>query len=441
MLPPSFDTDRALSDVHWLVQELGPRVHETTEERVAVKGIMQRLQEAGWNVELRHGSPVACRGDATTLFLAHIDSVHQSPGAVDNAAAVAILLELARSSQARDLCLGFPIGEEAGLIGSRSMAADWQGPPLQLVVSLDLIGTGTPTGIDLNESWGTSELTWLTSNSDIDIPILHRIFGRALPQWRSDHGPFAANGLLAFQIKTRGESPVFPRYHQRDDTAVHPPSIELTAAALENLARAGPPTRGAPDPALPIMGWVLPGTAVWSIIGLGFVSGIPGITRLRNTLSDAFRLVPMVLLASVLMWVFISIGFPVAEAERTAANVVGHSATGWWNAAPWALAAAWVGWLLIWRLLPGQGHPAFVAAGMSIPALMIDPLAALPFSAAALLVRVHPLMGLLPAALFLRPDTLRELSFWGLISPWMWPLFFVFTWIALGTIRKQRWVN
>lgn len=437
MVALAFDTDRALLDVQWLVEEIGPRVHRSEEELDAVRGVVQRLNEAGWAVRLRGGSPVACRGKPRTLFLAHLDTVAGSPGAVDNAAAVATLLELARTSSASDLCLGFPVGEEEGLRGSRVMAAGWTERPLNLVVSLDLIGSGRPTAIDLNRSWGSDEIRWLHDRSDIDTPILHRIVGRAAPQWRSDHGPFAARGTLAFQIMTRGPEAVFTRYHQPTDDRVDAAAMHATANALEALATGGPPPRGSGDPAIALGSWVMSGRTVWGVIGFGVLSGLPGLPRLREVLPDLVRLGAIMTSAAVCMVVPMIAGFPITEAESTAADVVGHATTGWWAATPWAVAAGWAGWLFCWWRLPGTGHPGLIAALLCIALSTIDPLLALPFAVAAVGVRIHPLLGLAPALLVLRPTALHEFAFWGLVSPWHWPLLFALTVTAMGRIKTD----
>ena len=440
MLPPAFDSDRALADVHWLVEDLGPRKFRSAEEEAAVAGVLERLKTAGWQPKILDGSPIACRGAGTSLFLAHVDTVPMSPGAVDNAAGVAILLELARSSEASDLCLGFPIGEEAGLVGSKRMSKAWASAgfaPLNLVVALDLIGEGTPTAVDLSRAWGSEELRWLGDNTTLDVPYLYRAFGRALPQWRSDHAYFALSGVLSFQIMTRGKDVVFTRYHQPTDKAVDPVAMMATAAALEGMAKAPPPSRGDPDPALPFLGAVIPGTVVWSTIGLGLLSAAQGLPRARDSMADIVRLICMVAVAAIAMTVLTNIGFPSHEAEQTAAVTMGQSATGWWAAAPWAVGLAWVCWLGVWRALPGSGHPAFIAGVFTLLALMLDPIIALPFAAAALLVRIHPLLGLLPAIILIRPEPLRELAFHGLLDPWMWPALFVLTWPAIGRIRRR----
>ena len=440
MLPPAFDSDRALADVHWLVEDVGPREFRSAQEGAAVSGILDRLKSAGWQPSILGGSPIACRGSGATLFLAHVDSVPMSPGAVDNAAGVAILLELARSSEASNLCLGFPIGEEVGLVGSERMSKAWASSglsPLNLVVALDLIGEGNPTAVDLSRAWGSEELRWLGDNTSLDIPYLYRAFGRALPQWRSDHAHFALSGVLSFQIMTRGKDVVFTRYHQRTDNTVYPAAMMATASALEGMAMAPPPSRGSPDPALPLLGALIPGSVVWSTIALGLASAAQGLPRARDSVADLVRLACMVAVAAIAMTVLTHIGFPSHEAEQTAAATMGVAATGWWAATPWAVGLAWGCWLVTWRALPGSGHPAFIAGLFTLLALMLDPIIALPFAAAALLVRIHPLLGLLPAAILIRPEALRELAFHGLLAPWMWPALFVLTWPAIGRIKRR----
>ena len=90
-------------------------------------------------------------------FLAHTDTVQQSPGAVNNASGVVALLELANVSTAQDMCLAFPVAEELGLLGSKQMASligKWHPNPkdIDLVVSLDLVGHGNlwVTGLSTN---------------------------------------------------------------------------------------------------------------------------------------------------------------------------------------------------------------------------------------------------------------------------------------------------
>ncbi|MAY79214.1 MAG: hypothetical protein CL930_00330 [Deltaproteobacteria bacterium] len=423
------------TDVHWLVNDIGPRVHRSAEERAARDGVVSRLTEAGWTVIQAGDSPVACRGKGGKLFMAHVDTVAQSPGAVDNAGAVAILLELARTTSSQDLCLAFPVGEENGLYGSRILAESWNTlglAPLALVVSLDLVGDGTPTGIDLDAPWGGSELNWLEDHTEIDVPYLHRAFGRALPQWRSDHAYFVSRGHLGFNLITRSESGIFAHYHQPTDTTVRTDSLVAVAAALEGMATAPTPPRSQGDPAVPMGGWVFPGWATWLTISTGFLSGLAGLPDWKSSIGDLARAMVAGVLAAVPMYALTHMGFPSEIAERTAHTQMGISPSGWWVTAPFAIGSAWLVWLAAWRKLPGHGHPALPAAIFAALGLLLDPLVALPFALAAVLVRIHRLFGLIPVILLMRPEPLRELSFHGLLEPVFWPVIFILAWPAFG---------
>jgi len=432
--------DRVLADVHWLVEEIGPRRPRSGAEKAAVDGVIQRLEAAGWTPIPGVESPVACRGKGGRLFLAHVDSVPGSPGAIDNAGSVAVLLELARTTNASDLCLGFPVQEEAGLIGSRDLAYMWDDlgvGPLELVVAAEFIGDGTPTAMDLWDVWGHEELRWLMDNTDIDIPFRHHLVGRTMPVWRSDHAYFADHGVLSFNLINRSEHNVHIRYHQPSDDTVKPEALKASFEVFEQMATAPPIKRGEGDPAVRIGPWLLPGSVTWLTIGMGLLSGIPGLPTWRASVADFIRTCVTALLAGAAMWLLTHIGFPVHEAEQTAHHALDVPISGWWAAAPWAVGLGWLIWVGMWKVLPGKGHPALASAMLCLVALMAGPLFAFPFALGALAVRIHPLFGIAPVVLWLQPSVLREITFHGLAAPWMWSLLFLATWPAFGR-RKSN---
>ncbi len=442
MLPVAFDAQIAHNHVQWLVEDIGPRHYRSTQEAEAARGVTARLHEAGWSVQHIGNNPVACRGSGRTLFLAHIDSVRGCPGAVDNAGSVAVLLELARTTQATDLCLGFPVGEEAGLIGSEQIAKGWskvQATQPSLVVALEFAGHGQPTAVDLTSIWGTEELNWLVSHAPgLDIPYTHRTAGRALPQYRSDHQAFAMQGVPAFLLMGRSDIGVFARYHQPNDTTVQPADLARTAQVLEGLATAEATPRGSPDPALPLFGWVLPGWLTWGIIGAGVVSAARDLGQWRATLGSVWRCLVAAVAGAIGVAVVQAMGMDVSEAERTAAVIMGIPPNGWWSSAPVAVAVGWMSWATVrWRL-GGRGSAPLVAGVLTVLCTWIDPLIGLPFAAAALLSRVHPLLAVGPALILLRPDPLRELAFHGLLAPAFWGALWILAWPAFGAHSQKR---
>src|SRR5690606_37573027 len=137
-----------------------------------------------------------------------------SPGATDNAVAVAILLELARELRdappAHPVLFAFTANEEIGLVGAEALAAQ-HGDEISFAISLDLLGgDGALTLNGASELIGLAELRWIAAAADragvvVSAPLAHRVMSRALPQAeRSDHGPFTRRGIRAVHFYNRG---------------------------------------------------------------------------------------------------------------------------------------------------------------------------------------------------------------------------------------------
>jgi len=439
MLPPAFDLDRAVADVHWLVHEVGPRPDGSAAADQAVDGIAARLRAAGWQPQTIgwRGNLVACRGHGGRLLLAHSDTVAESPGAVDNAAGVAVLLELARTSAAADLCLGFPAAEELGLIGAQHLAHGLPEPSwhpadksIDLVVALDLVGQPRPSTLSANglgPVWGSDGLRWLLEHTEVDVPYGYRAMSHAAPALeRSDHAPFGWAGVSALHLMHRGPHGVFAHYHQPEDIAVSPEALAETAAALEALVTAPTPPAPGADPAFVLAGRVVPGWATWLLVALGIGSGVADLRALPSLPRQLAHALLGVLVTAVLVGLLASTGLlaPTAE-EHTAATIMGTPDTGWWTAAPFCTLLGTLAFFgLRWRLGP-RGSAPLSAALLSLPLLWISPLVALPVAVGGLLGRLHPALCMLGPLYLLRPDGLRELAFHGLLPPLAWGLLWV----------------
>lgn len=88
---------------------------------------------SGRNVIAHRGNPAGA-----TWVTAHLDSVHSSPGADDNASAVAIALELGRQLDRDDVAIVLTDHEESAMLGARMLVRD--GPRPGLVVNLESLG-------------------------------------------------------------------------------------------------------------------------------------------------------------------------------------------------------------------------------------------------------------------------------------------------------------
>jgi hypothetical protein len=203
--------------------------------------------------------------------MAHYDTVVGSPGAVDNAAAVAVLLGLGRilaaSPPATPVVIAFTADEEDGLVGAEALA-DRRGDDVALAISLDVIGgTGPLTINGASTLIGAAELGWLAAAADraaveLDAAPVQRVASRWWPQAeRSDHGPFTRHGVRAVHLYDRGHDGehIDLAYHTPRDTLER---VELDAVAevgrlVRALALSPPPARAGDGYWLPIGGGVV----------------------------------------------------------------------------------------------------------------------------------------------------------------------------------------
>lgn len=189
--------------------------------------------------------------DGGLLVLAHYDTVANTPGAVDNAAAVAVGLELLRmlehAQRPRPVSVAFTAAEELGLAGAEAVAAALQERDAlpALAVSLDLIGErGTLTlnglGPRIGYAWRT-RLAAIAGLADVPLsaPLPHQVVSRLLPQLeRSDHGVFTRRDVPALHLYHRSARRIYLHYHREGDTPDHldPASLEGAARFLRELA-------------------------------------------------------------------------------------------------------------------------------------------------------------------------------------------------------------
>lgn len=183
------------------------------------------------------------------LIMAHYDSVPSSPGAIDNAAAVGVLLELAKvlGDSPRPVILMFTANEETGLVGAEAFA-ERRGSEIDFAIALDLIGGDGELVVNgASTLIGSAELAWLARGADragvtLRAPLAHRVLSRWWPQAeRSDHGPFTRRGIRAMHFYHRGNDGdwIDLAYHSAEDVParVHRESVDELARVLYALTR------------------------------------------------------------------------------------------------------------------------------------------------------------------------------------------------------------
>jgi hypothetical protein len=152
-----FSAARALSDVAAIAQRPHPirspeqaRVRDALFVRMADLGLAPRLRpvdsDRGNLFNLLGVLPGADRAQPAVLLMAHFDSVPAGPGAADDSAGVAAILETVRALKAagplkRDVMVLLTDGEEPGLYGARAFfSADPLRTHVGVVINLEARG-------------------------------------------------------------------------------------------------------------------------------------------------------------------------------------------------------------------------------------------------------------------------------------------------------------
>jgi Zn-dependent M28 family amino/carboxypeptidase len=262
-----------------------PRAPGTPEHRRAAEYVRDHLRQAGFAVRaVRHEEagyecvnlltdPVPADDRLPLLIVgAHYDSVSDSPGADDNASAVAALIELARrigpefqSSSARVQFVAYDL-EEYGMIGSYLHARGLKqaGTPIRGMISLEMLGytdgrpgsqglpphlaglypdVGNFIGVCANEA--SEALLYRVVAGMKRGPGLPVEFlavpgnGEAVREVRlSDHSPFWDFGYPALMIT---DTSFFrnPHYHRPSDTpeTLNYPFLARVTAGVEAAVR------------------------------------------------------------------------------------------------------------------------------------------------------------------------------------------------------------
>lgn len=393
-------------------------------------------------------------GDAF-LLLAHYDTVAGSPGAIDNASAVSVGLELLRrladAHRPRDVMVAFTACEETRLAGAHALAdgLEASGRMPALALSLDLVGLrdGTLTLNGLSRKLGAPWLSIVHDAADaagvhLDGPLPHQVVSRLLPEIeRSDHGVFSMRGVPAFHVYHRPPGRLYLDYHRETDTMDQVDPARLAEVADFVTALATVPERFPDGPGAGAVWWVGMVWPKWLVIGLELgLLGLVGLAFVRRPETSPTER-PLGIWISGLVLV-------LAWAATFGVEVIVDEALG--HPAPWAHAPAKVmlhlvlvaavvarGLLAIpWLArhpIGSDGRRTLVGAvmcavlGVALLGVGVFELAWLPLLAGAgLALTLRPqtlwvVMGwiaaALPPALALAPGMVREATYNGFLPP------------------------
>lgn len=165
--------------------------------------------------------------DSVIVIGAHYDHLGRLgpktyfPGANDNAAGIAMMLDLAKfyadPFNMPEYSIAFIAfgAEELGLLGSTFYTENPKFPlsKIALMINLDLVGTGEKGMMIVNATKNRSEFTRI-KNINSQKKYLIDVQSRG-PAANSDHHPFDVKGVKAVFVYLMGD---YPHYHDIDDT-------------------------------------------------------------------------------------------------------------------------------------------------------------------------------------------------------------------------------
>ncbi|MCM8531976.1 MAG: M28 family peptidase [Lentisphaeraceae bacterium] len=233
------------------------RIQEPDENKRAAELIFNEFQKLGYEVKYqgKYRNVMAWKGDLkdkkVVVVGAHYDSVPKTPGADDNASAVAAMMGIAKSLSSQE---SLPIVyvayncEEENFEGSKSFVGDWlensncellcahilemlayrktepgsqkipPGLPIKLPDTADFLGliSHGPTRKVKNLALKVAK----TYTPEVPVLALQMFFGlekKFKVLWRSDHVPFWLKGLPALMWTDTSEYRN-PHYHKTTDT-------------------------------------------------------------------------------------------------------------------------------------------------------------------------------------------------------------------------------
>lgn len=171
------------------------------------------------------------------VICAHFDTKINTPGASDNAAGMAVVLELAKRLAQRDTRFGLEFvafnGEEYLPIGDEEYLHRAEGyfPEIRCAINLDgvgpALGTTSITALSMSETLETN-----LRKTTVDFPGVVWIE----PWYESNHSTFAMRGIPAVALSAVGTRSLA---HQRYDVAeaISPAKLEECAALVEAILR------------------------------------------------------------------------------------------------------------------------------------------------------------------------------------------------------------
>jgi hypothetical protein len=245
--PELFSAERALVQLRVLLGDGRPHPMGSPANAAVGERIINRLRVLGYQPEVQRGFSCGryrrCSevqnivvtmegGPDAVLLVAHYDSVPAGPGAADDGAAVAALLEVARvladrPARRNTVVLLIDDGEEEGLLGAELfMAKHPMAKRARVVVNLEARGTSGPSMM-FETAGPTAGLVRLLAGA-LDRPITSSLFSAVYERMPNDTDltVFREGGVAGYNFAFLDDA---RHYHTRQDDLQH-----LSTASLQH---------------------------------------------------------------------------------------------------------------------------------------------------------------------------------------------------------------
>jgi hypothetical protein len=309
-------------------------------------------------------------GGKAVLVVAHYDSQPQAPGAGDDGASVAAMLETLRALRAgpplaHDVIWLFTDGEEAGLLGARAYAADTARLRREVGVVLNFEGRGNAGPsltfeVSTHNGWVMQEYARAAP-----LPLASSLFYEAYRHLRNDTDftPLKQAGLTGLNFAYVGG---YAYYHSPADTPAHLSLRSLQhqgsymLSLVRHFASVSLTRTQAPDYTFfnPLGYWLVRYPAAWNlpltIVTIGLLLAVMAVARHRRRLSGPSLLggalawlggLLLVLLAGWGLLALIGLAYPQYRAfyDQAAYNAPAYQVA--LLALAFGLLAGYYGWL------------------------------------------------------------------------------------------------
>jgi aminopeptidase YwaD len=185
----------------YMTEEEGERLAEHTGSRVNLQSVSERVPGKGYNVICRRGAP----GSRRIVITAHIDAKKGTPGAIDNATGVVVLLLLAELlkdyvGDKQIELIAFNGEDYYAVPGQMNYVMANQGNFGNILLNINIDGAGYRNGLS---SFSLFELPEELLRKTNEVLLKYEGITEGIQWPQGDHSIFLMNGVPAIAVSSK----------------------------------------------------------------------------------------------------------------------------------------------------------------------------------------------------------------------------------------------